>query len=576
MGTFVLGIKGQGNSLFVPIPAAILAAITSLYSLWAYFFAHERRPFLVGLIAYSILGVTIGALLAGTGGAWSPFTVLWLLFGVFAGLFGWRVWLAVATAANALLIFDLFFAGNTFTSDKIIEVILVSEVPLIISYLIWHDKTKHEEGAGDTNKITALTQQLSQVSNESDIVINSIADSVIAIDEKGIILLLNPAAQTLLGWSARDAVGLDYRSVIKLVDQGGKPIAEDFTPISQVMRTNRAMTNNAMTLVTKSAKKVFVALTVSPVENNAQTHGVIAVFRDVTQEKEEERHKAEFISTASHEMRTPVAAIEGYLSLALNTATATIDDKARMYLQKAHESTQHLGRLFQDLLTVSKAEDARLIPHPTAVDVVEFTAKIVEGLQPKAKGKNLFLSFKPATQTAGNRLVMPVYYGYFDQDQLREVLNNLVDNAVKYTKQGSVVVDVTGDAESVTVSIADSGIGIPPEDVTHLFQKFYRVDNSDTREIGGTGLGLYISRRLIEANNGRIGVQSIYGKGSTFYVQLPRITMEKATQLQTSNQAAPNIIAPAPTTQPVAVPQAPPPPPQPPQPLGPPPTASAT
>ena len=136
--------------------------------------------------------------------------------------------------------------------------------------------------------------------------------------------------------------------------------------------------------------------------------------------------------------------------------------------------------------------------------------EIVQGLQEKSKAKSIFLTFKPGeSDNEGNRKMLPIYYTYADQDQIREVLNNLVDNGIKYTKQGTVTVDITGTDEAVTVSVTDTGIGIPPEDVPHLFQKFYRVDNSDTREIGGTGLGLYISRRLIEANNGHIGVNSV-------------------------------------------------------------------
>jgi anti-sigma regulatory factor (Ser/Thr protein kinase) len=152
---------------------------------------------------------------------------------------------------------------------------------------------------------------------------------------------------------------------------------------------------------------------------------------------------------------------------------------------------------------------------------------------PKAQQKSLFLMFKPNSggTEEGSKTVSPVYYSYIDQDQLREVLNNLIDNAIKYTRTGNVTIDVTGDQGNISVSITDTGIGVPPEDVAHLFQKFYRVDNSDTREIGGTGLGLYISRRLIESNNGHIGVNSDYGKGSTFFITIPRISHDRADEI---------------------------------------------
>ena len=256
----------------------------------------------------------------------------------------------------------------------------------------------------------------------------------------------------------------------------------------------------------------------------------------MTKEKAEERQKAEFISTASHEMRTPVASIEGYLGLTLNPATATIDQRARDFITKAHRSAEHLGRLFQDLLDVSKADDGRLQSNPEAIDLIPFVSDIVEGLRHKAEDKKLQLIFKPRPGTPGgehsatftSRTLSPAFYIYVDPDQLREVLDNLVENAIKYTPSGRVTVDVTGGSGRVTIAIADTGIGIPVEDQSHLFQKFYRVDNSDTREIGGTGLGLYLSRRLTEVMGGRLWVESAYRQGSTFFLELPRLSEHDA------------------------------------------------
>jgi PAS domain S-box-containing protein len=518
----------SSTTLFVPQFAAIIAGLNGILSIGAYFMARQKVSYYMALAAYLGTTLTISVLIQATGGTWSPFIALWLLIGVFSGILGWWVLGALAAGANAYLVQQLFFSGITFSLDRIIEIILITEAPLVASYVIWHSQSKQDK-VRDGAEVTKLTAQLSAVSSKSDIVINAIADGVVAIGADGIIQLINPAAQTLMGWPGKDAIGLDYRSVIKLTDTKGHPLAEDFSPIRQGLVSHKPIDNHDLELTTKSGKNILISLIVSPVGEGATDGGVIAVFRDITREKEEERQKAEFISTASHEMRTPVAAIEGYLGLAMNPATATIDAKAMSYLQKAHESTQHLGRLFQDLLTVSKADDARLVPHPTVIDLIALTREIVFSLQEKSKNKGIFLSFAPGENDIdGNRHITPVYYTYADQDQLREVLSNLVDNGVKYTKAGTVTVDVKGDDQTVSVTITDSGIGIPPEDVPHLFQKFYRVDNSDTREIGGTGLGLYISRRLIESNNGHIGVNSTYGKGSTFYVQLPRISHDQA------------------------------------------------
>lgn len=204
----------------------------------------------------------------------------------------------------------------------------------------------------------------------------------------------------------------------------------------------------------------------------AAGEGAIAVFRDITKERDDERAQAEFISTASHEMRTPVASIEGYLGLALNPNTATIDEKARDFINKAHASAQHLGHLFQDLLDVSKADDGRLKEKPAVIDVIEFTREIVDGLRAKAEEKGLELTYKPdgTKSTAGTTVISPVLYAHVDRDHLREVIDNLVENGIKYTLEGSVMIDATATDEYVRVSIQDSGVGIPAEDMPHLFQ----------------------------------------------------------------------------------------------------------
>jgi len=258
------------------------------------------------------------------------------------------------------------------------------------------------------------------------------------------------------------------------------------------------------------------------------------VFRDVSEERNAERQRGEFISTASHEMRTPVAAIEGYLALALNDQVSKIDSHAREYLEKAHASTQHLGKLFQDLLTAAKSEDGRLKNVGRVIDIGALTSEIAESAKFTAEKKNLILetNFGGREQhKAGDTVITPIYYVLADPDRLREVLTNLTDNAVKYTSEGKISIILQSDKEKVVVGVRDTGPGIPQEDIPHLFQKFYRVDSTATRAVGGTGLGLFISRKIIELNNGRIWVESDLGQGSTFYISLPRLDNAKAQEL---------------------------------------------
>lgn len=391
--------------------------------------------------------------------------------------------------------------------------------------------TSHGRTQSPSQSYSDLASELSQIAGKSEVVISAINDGVIALDGQGTIQLINPAAQTMLGWTKTDALNLNYKSVVKIFDTKNQPVTEDNDPIAQAQVHSKAEKSDMYSLQTHSGKSFLAFISVSPLGQPGS--GSIIVFRDITSEKSDERQRAEFISTASHEMRTPIASIEGYLGLALNPATATIDEKARNFITKAHSSAQHLGRLFQDLLDVSKADDHRLKNNPSVVDIVPFIETIVEGLAPKAKEKGLRILYKPMPggTTDENRRLNPVYYVNVDNDHLREISDNLIENAIKYTPAGDVVVDVTGDNDKVVVSITDTGIGIPREDQAHLFQKFYRVDNSDTREIGGTGLGLYLCRRLAETMGGRIWVESEYKKGSTFFVELPRLAHDDAIRM---------------------------------------------
>jgi PAS domain S-box-containing protein len=390
----------------------------------------------------------------------------------------------------------------------------------------------------------AAAYDLQDETRRFEIIVNSIADGVILVDDQQVIQLINPAAAAMLGWYVSEAIGLNIKNVMKLVTDKGEAISEANNPFERIFKQPEPTTirdNNAF-LMNREKKQLSISLTLSPLMDRQQVTAAVAVFRDVSRERAQEKQRADFISTASHEMRTPVAAIEGYLALALNDKVATIDNRAHDYLEKAHASTQHLGQLFQDLLTSAKAEDGRLTSHPAVIELGGFLEKLTNDLRFSAEKKGLFMEFvvgssnviNASHNAGGEKTVRPFYYVYADPDRLREVVTNLFDNAVKYTEEGKVSIGLTGNDQVAQCYVRDTGPGIPAEDLPHLFQKFYRVDNSATRTIGGTGLGLFISRKIIELYSGRVWAESEVGKGSSFYINLPRLSTERAAQLQAS------------------------------------------
>ena len=498
-----------------------MAGIGSLIVLILCFWLPRKHETEIGIFVY-LLTVTVAATtIITSGGVVSPFLVMWIIVAIFAGFFG-----AIILGIMGLLVILQIIATSVqqgINVQFIIGYLFFGFLPLIFSLVLWIRRQKTDDNT------SSLENKLSAVESKSDVVINAIDDGVLAISKDGNIELINPSAQQIIGWDQGDALGLNWKSVLKLVTSDGKDVEDLENPIAQSLSKNQPTHNDKLFLLTSSEKRILVSIVSSPVGTDGE--GIIVVFRDITKEKAEEREQAEFISTASHEMRTPVASIEGYLGLALNPATAHIDEKARDFITKAHESAQHLGRLFQDLLDISKVEDGRMKNNPKIINVNEFLKDIFDGLATKASEKQLNYIFMPDIIDEGKeKSLQPIFYANIDPDHFREVVSNLIENAIKYTPSGEVVVNVTGDDKQISVSVKDSGIGIPAEDIPHLFQKFYRVDNSDTREIGGTGLGLYLSRRLAEAMSGNLRVESKYKEGSTFYLEIPRMNSSEAKQ----------------------------------------------
>lgn len=359
----------------------------------------------------------------------------------------------------------------------------------------------------------------------AEMTLNAITDGVVLIDESGLIKFANPAAATMVGYgSPTNMIGMNYQTVLRFETTEGVAVPADQSTLAQAVVANQPLTTRNYVLVSaQSERKAAIALTLIP--TGGPKDNKIITFRDITTELEEEEKQSDFISTASHEMRTPVASIEGYLGLALNPQTATIDERAKKYLEAAHASSQHLGRLFKDLLDVTKLDDGRLKVHKVPVEIVSVVREMANAREKDMHAKHLKYSFGTTGPVTGDKQIDQLVYAAVDLDFLREILDNLIENAIKYTPDGGEIwVNARGDGDKVLINVTDTGIGVSPEDAGHIFQKFYRVDNSQTRQIGGTGLGLYLVKQRVEAMGGRVWVESSFGDGSTFFVSLPRLS----------------------------------------------------
>jgi PAS domain S-box-containing protein len=543
---FITGFENLAETFHLTEVTLSIAAVNLIYlGLGFWILARYSLPFatLVGSMFFALLELNgLSQTDPGTGSY--LYVVPWFITFFFNGVYGLPLLLgAVFLTYVYVSLQSNFHIANV--SQPSLALVGGAAFFSFVAYFFWKGRF-----------ISMETQQLNQLSGmvrsnqqQSEILIQSIADGVIVINTEGKITLMNVSASLMVGWSIADATGVDAELVVKLSKEDSSEVSKEENPFKLVLTQMKHISQILQVTSKDGGSKRTISLIVSPVllPPEGQPAGAVAVIRDISQERAAEKQRGEFISTASHEMRTPVAAIEGYLSLALNDKVSTVDSRARSYLEKAHSSTQHLGKLFQDLLTSSKAEDGRLSSHPVPVEMGAFMQQLTDDLKFAAEKKGLLAEFVVggADQTidattkdaSAQRLVKPLYYANVDPDRMREVITNLFDNATKYTDSGKISIGLTGNSDVVQIYIRDTGSGIPAEDIPHLFQKFYRVDNSATRTIGGTGLGLFICRKIVELYQGRIWVESQVGKGSTFFINLPRVSSQRAAEIQASEAA---------------------------------------
>lgn len=342
--------------------------------------------------------------------------------------------------------------------------------------------------------------------NKFDTILSSIIDGIIALDFNKNIIFFNKASEEITGYRQAEVYQKPIGEIIHLFSGKDEVFPETYCQTSY---------NQGVILIGKEGRQTNVNIITAQVGNLAQSNvSNIIILRDLSKEKKLEQMKIDFVSMASHELKTPLTSIIGYLSVFLNENKSKIPAEDLLLLDKAFIAAKQLQTLVANLLNVNKIEKDQLSVSPEPIDYLPIINKAIEDLRNQANQKNIVISVIPPNEIIPKVLADPV--------RTNEVVVNLLSNAINYTQAGGKVeISIKVSPVEITTTIADNGVGIPAEAIPHLFNKFFRVSNQLQKASRGTGLGLYISKSIIEKLHGRIWVESELDKGSRFSFTLP-------------------------------------------------------
>ncbi|WNQ09918.1 ATP-binding protein [Paenibacillus aurantius] len=356
----------------------------------------------------------------------------------------------------------------------------------------------------------SLEVQMKQISeNERRLknVLDNMMSGVLMIDRSHTIVLLNRAAEDLLGFTSEELLGKPYEAANRQV--------EFSQMIRECMETREYVRDE---VVFYYPEERILEINLNPLYGaNGEWSGVLIVLHNITAVRRLERMRSEFVANVSHELKTPVTAVKGFAETLL--AGAMNDpETAKSFLQIIYEESDRLNRLIGDILELSKIESKRIPLHFSPVELKEFIEKTVHVMKAQADKKKITLELE-----AGEDLYLEA-----DEDRLRQIVINLLSNGIAYTPEGGKVkvsveplVAASGEEEKIRLTISDTGMGIPKKDLPRIFERFYRVDKARSRSSGGTGLGLSIVKHLVELHHGTIAVESEVGLGSRFIIEIP-------------------------------------------------------
>jgi PAS domain S-box-containing protein len=364
---------------------------------------------------------------------------------------------------------------------------------------------------GLEQRVREQTADLRRLARQTEVLLTSVGDGIYGVDADGRITFVNPSAADTLLYSPEELHGGNAHDVFHALADDDSAFPYEGCYIAEAIRSGIVTSAEEDVYVRADGSSFPVEITASPQLEDDVVRGAVVVFRDVTQRREVDRMKNEFISVVSHELRTPLTSIRGSLGLLASGKLGELTPRARSMATIALESSERLTRLINDILDLERIESGNRPMEIASIDAAGLLGRAVTEMAGLARSTGVRVEVAPST---GRVLA--------DADRIVQTLTNLLNNAIKYSTEGqTIVLDSVADDGQVLFRVRDEGRGIPQDRLEAIFQRFEQVDSSDARQKGGTGLGLAISRGIVERHGGRIWAESTLGVGTTALFTLP-------------------------------------------------------
>lgn len=347
---------------------------------------------------------------------------------------------------------------------------------------------------------------------ESDALFLSIGEGAILTDELGNISRINNEALRILGHKAEEVIGKWYPEVVIVEDENEKIIPNIDRPITQVFMSGKTVFRRAF-FYRKDGTKVAVALTVSPVLVNKKPIGAIEVFRDITEELRLDKARDEFIALASHQLRTPATGVKQYAGMLLEGYGGKLSGQQMTMVKTIYESNERQIMIINELLRIAQLDAGQITLDTKKTDITQLIRDITTEHDGVIQSRSQILTIScPITPL----------YAEIDSAHMRMALENIVDNASKYSPENKkIFIDISRVAKGVKIEVKDQGVGMDKKEIDQIFEKFVRIDNPLSTEVGGTGLGLYWVKKILDLHGAKLIVKSARDKGSTFTITIP-------------------------------------------------------